>query len=162
MKHLQILLVIGKKYLWFFMTNPVEQVKSEVVGLIPVWILLRNHLFLCNFLFLSAPFQTLYATKAVSAKRPIKALTDSKHDTTGFATKINKYFSPITSRICKCWIWQNSVFLRHPVCICLSNIYTCLFTGKCTFFIFLSFAMIIVGYGNGCVLYEGGPIKIEL
>ena len=28
-----------------------------------------------------------------------------------------KYFSSITSRICKCFIWQNSVFLRHPVSI---------------------------------------------
>ena len=28
-----------------------------------------------------------------------------------------KYFSPISSRICKCSIWQNSVFLRHPVVI---------------------------------------------
>ena len=73
-KHLQILLVIGKKYLWFFVTNPVDPVKSGVVGLIPVWIMLRNHLFLCSLLFLSAPFQTLYAPKAVSAKRPIKAL----------------------------------------------------------------------------------------
>ena len=36
--------------------------------------MLRNHLFLCNILFFSAPFQTLYAPKAVSAKRPIKAL----------------------------------------------------------------------------------------
>jgi len=31
-------------------------------------------LFLCNLLFFSAPFQTLYAPKALSAKRPIKAL----------------------------------------------------------------------------------------
>ena len=36
--------------------------------------MLRNHLFLCNLLFFSASFQTLYAPKAVSAKRPIKAL----------------------------------------------------------------------------------------
>ena len=36
--------------------------------------MLGNHLFLCSLLFLSAPFQTLYAPKAVSAKRPIKAL----------------------------------------------------------------------------------------
>ena len=73
-KHLQILLVSGEKYLWFFVINPVEPVKSGVVGLIPVWIMLRNHLFLCNLLFFSAPFQTLYAPKAVSTKRPIKAL----------------------------------------------------------------------------------------
>ena len=64
----------GEKYLWFFVTNPVEPVKSGVVGLIPVWIILRNHLFLCNLLFFSAPFQTLYAPKAVSTKRSIKAL----------------------------------------------------------------------------------------
>ena len=56
------------------MTNPVEPVKSKVVGLIPVRIMLRNHQFLCNLLFFSAPFQTLYAHKAVSAKGPIKAL----------------------------------------------------------------------------------------
>ena len=73
-KRLQILLVTGEKYLWFFVTNPVQPVKSGVVGLIPVWIILRNHLFLCNLLFFSAPFQTLYAPKAVSTKRPIKAL----------------------------------------------------------------------------------------
>ena len=42
-KHLQILLVIGEKYLWFFVTNPVDPVKSGVVGLILVWIMLRNH-----------------------------------------------------------------------------------------------------------------------
>ena len=33
----------------------------------------------------------------------------------GFVTKNHKYFSPITSRICKCFIWQSPVFLRHPV-----------------------------------------------
>ena len=27
----------------------------------------------------------------------------------------HNYFSPITRRICKCSIWQNSVFFRHPV-----------------------------------------------
>ena len=74
-KHLQILLRIGKKYLWFFLTSPVEPVKSGVMGLIPVSrLMLRSHLFLCNLLFFSAPFQTLYAPKAVSAKRPTKAL----------------------------------------------------------------------------------------
>ena len=29
---------------------------------------------------------------------------------TGFVTKNHKYFSPTTSRICKCFIWQNSFF----------------------------------------------------
>ena len=72
--HLQILIVIWEKYLWFFMTNPVEPVKSKVVGLIAVRIMLTNQFFLCNLLFFSAPFQTLYAPKAVSTKRPIKAL----------------------------------------------------------------------------------------
>ena len=56
------------------MTNPVEPIKSKVVGLIPGRIMLTNQLFLFNLLFFSAPFQTLYAHKAVSAKRPIKAL----------------------------------------------------------------------------------------
>ena len=42
--------------LWFFMTNPVEPIKSKVVGLIPVRIMLTNQLFLFNLLFFSAPF----------------------------------------------------------------------------------------------------------
>ena len=49
-------------------------------------------------------------------KAPNKSIeiADSKHDTTGFATNFIKYFSPNTSRICKCSIWQNSVFFETP------------------------------------------------
>ena len=56
------------------MTNLVEPIKSNVVGLIPVRIMLTNQLLLFNLLFFSAPFQTLYAPKAVSTKCSIKAL----------------------------------------------------------------------------------------
>ena len=36
-------------------------------------------------------------------------------DSTGFVTKNQKYFSPITSRICKCSIFAKLSFFRHPV-----------------------------------------------
>ena len=45
----------------------------------------------------------------------INPTTPDLTGSTGFVTKNHKCFSPITSRICKCFIWQNSVFLRHPV-----------------------------------------------
>ena len=41
----------------------------------------------------------------------INPTTPDLTGSTGFVTKNHKYFSPITSRICKCFIWQNSVFL---------------------------------------------------
>ena len=47
----------------------------------------------------------------------INPTTPDLTGSTGFVTKNHKYFYPITSRICKCFIWQNSVFLRHPVSI---------------------------------------------
>ena len=72
-EHLQILLVIGEKYFWFFVTNPVESVKSGAVGLIPVRIMLRNHLFLCDPVF-SAPSRPIFPLYPVSAKLPIKEL----------------------------------------------------------------------------------------
>ena len=45
----------------------------------------------------------------------INPTTPDLTGSTGFVTKNHKYFSPITSRICKCFIWPNSAFLRHPV-----------------------------------------------
>ena len=42
-EHLQILLVIGEKYFWFFATNPVEPFKFRAVGLLQVKIMLINH-----------------------------------------------------------------------------------------------------------------------
>ena len=45
----------------------------------------------------------------------INPTTPDLTGSTGFVTKNHKYFSPLTSRICKCFIWQNSVFFRHPV-----------------------------------------------
>ena len=45
----------------------------------------------------------------------INPTTPDLTGSTGFVTKNHKYFSPITSRICKCFIWQSPVFLRHPV-----------------------------------------------
>ena len=41
----------------------------------------------------------------------INPTTPDLTGSTGFVTKNHKYFSPLTSRICKCFIWQNSVFL---------------------------------------------------
>ena len=40
----------------------------------------------------------------------INPTTPDLTGSTGFVTKNHNYFSPITSRICKCFIWQNSVF----------------------------------------------------
>ena len=116
-KHLQILLVIGEKYLWFFVTNPVEPVKSGVVGLIPVWIMLRNHLFLCNLLFFSAPFQTLYAPKAVSAKRPIKALKLPTQSMIQLdLPQISLSISPqLLAGSANAQFGKTQFFLRHPV-----------------------------------------------
>ena len=101
-KHLQIVLVIGEEYLWFFLTNPVEPVKSGVVGLIPVRITSRNHLF-C----------------AVSAKCPIKALkllTQSMLRL-NLQQKNHKYFSPITSRICNAQFGKTQFFFETPCTI---------------------------------------------
>ena len=44
----------------------------------------------------------------------INPTTPDLTGSTGFVTKNHKYFSPLTSRICKCFIWQNSVFFETP------------------------------------------------
>ena len=41
----------------------------------------------------------------------INPTTPDLTGSTGFVTKNQKYFSPITSRICKCFFWQ------HPICV---------------------------------------------
>ena len=50
----------------------------------------------------------------------INPTTPDLTGSTGFVTKNHKYFSPLTSRICKCFIWQNSVFFETP-CILWSK-----------------------------------------
>ena len=58
------------------MTNPVEPVKSGVLlsGIDSSLNYVEKPFVFVQPLVSSAPFQTLYAPKAVSAKRPIKAL----------------------------------------------------------------------------------------
>ena len=101
------------------MTNPVEPIKSKVVGLIPVRIMLTNQLFLFNLLFFSAPFQTLYAPKAVGCIRqaPNKSIeiADSKHDTTGFATKFASISSQLLAVSPNDQFGKIQFFLRHTV-----------------------------------------------
>ena len=50
----------------------------------------------------------------------INPTTPDLTGSTGFFTKNYKYFSPIASRICKCFIWQNSVLLETPCSITIS------------------------------------------
>ena len=83
--------------------------------------MLRNHLFLCNLLFFSAPFQTLYAPKAVSTKRPIKALKLPTQSMIQLdLPQISLSISPqILAGSANAQFGKTQFFLRHPVCLCV-------------------------------------------
>ena len=70
------------------MTNPVEPVKCGVVRLIPVRTMLRN--------------------KSIE-------IADSKHDTTGFATKIMNISPQLLAGTANAEFGKTQ-FFRHPVC----------------------------------------------
>ena len=99
------------------MTNPVEPIKSKVVGLIPVRIMLTNQLFLFNLLFFSAPFQTLYAPKALSPRRPIKALKLPTQSMIQLdLPQISLSISPqLLAGSANAQFGKTQFFLRHPV-----------------------------------------------
>ena len=71
----------------------------------------------------------------------INPTTPDLTGSTGFVTKNHKYFSPLTSRICKCFIWKNSVFFRHPVQILIALL--CI---SCVTCISCIFAIVMIVY----------------
>ena len=112
-KHLQILLVVGRDFLVIFRDKSSwsSQVWSSGIDSSLNYVE-KPYVFVLP-LVLKCFFPNPVCPEGCICKAPNKSIeiADSKHDTTGFATNFIKYFSPNTSRICKCSIWQNSVFL---------------------------------------------------